>query len=474
MQPFKFVPVALIGLTLAGCASIPELGDLLPYRQAPSDAALQSFETDRQAWPDEKWWLAYHDAQLTALINEALARSPDIESAAARLRNARAVEEQAGGFAYPDISARGSLQKSKQSYYNGIPANFVPHGFQNTARATIDLNYQLDFWGRNRDRLSAAISDTKAAALNAQQAKLILTTSIGEAYGHLIQSYAALDAAQNALAIRTKSVKLIKERLDNGLENNGGYDRQLAARSSAEADIEMLKEQVALNKNRLAALSGAGPERALAITRPKAKGLPSFGLPRHVPAALLGRRPDILAAKYMAQASEKRIAMAKTAFYPNIDLTASIGQQALGLDYFTRQGAMTGAFGPAITLPIFNSSTISSDYKQSAAIFEENVAQYNATLLRALNEVADAATSKQALKKRQEKIREAVTSSERAYRVAQNRYKGGLAAYLEVLTAEDSLIESRRALADIEARAYLLDMAMIRALGGGFNAETLK
>ena len=474
MQPAKLIPVIVIGLALSGCANIPELGDLLPYRQAPSDQMLQHVASDQQQWPSDQWWLAYHDPQLDTLIQEAFKKSPDMDLAAARLRSAQAIAEQAGATLYPELIANGNLQKAKQSYYNGIPSDFVPRGFQDNARATLDLTYQLDFWGKNRDLLSAAISDSHAAQLNAQQAKLTLATNIGEAYGNLIQSYAAMDAAESALKIRTKSVKLVKERLDNGLENTGGYERQLAAQASAEADIELLKEQIALNKNRLAALSGFGPERALSITRPKAKGLKSFGLPKNVPAELLGRRPDIRAAKYIAQASEKRIHAAKTEFYPNVNLSAAFGQQSMGLEYFTRRGAFVGSFGPAISLPVFTSGRLSGNYKQSAAAYEENVAQYNSTLLRALNEVADAATSKKALLQRQEKIRKTVNASERAYNVARNRYKGGLAAYLEVLTAEDALISSRQALADIEARAYLLDIAMIRALGGGFNAENLK
>ncbi len=472
LQDFKFIPIFIISLTLTGCANIPDLGALLPFREVATDDSAKSFDTSNSQWPTDHWWLAYKDNQLTNLIHESFSHSPDIETAAARLRRAWAMVGQSGSLLYPDISANGSLQETKQSYYNGVPADFVPHGFQDAALALINISYTLDFWGKNRDLLSAAVSEARAAQLQAAQARLSLATSIGEIYGNLIQSYAAFDAAQNARVIRTKTVALMKARLDYGLENTGAYQRQLAAQASTEAEIESLKEQIALNKNRLAFLSGRGPDRALQITRPKAERFQSFGLPKNVPAEFMGRRPEILAAKWIALAAAKRIDAAKADFYPNINLAASFGQQSLGLDFFTHQGAFMGGVGPAVSLPLFNGERLSGQYQEAAAHYEESVAQYNALIVKALNEIADAASSQKALQLREEKIKKMVAASERAYRVAMNRYKGGIATYLDVLTAEDALISSRRSRVDIKARGYILEIAMIRALGGGFYDQT--
>ena len=459
---------------LTGCANIPDLGNMLSFRDTASLQSSKSFEAKVTEWPTDQWWLAYHDDQLTSLINESFENSPSIQEAAARLKQAQAVAEQTGSALYPEVTGNASLQKIKQSYYNGAPADFVPHGFQDSGRATIDIGYQLDFWGRNRNALNAAISDVKAADLENAQARLSLSASVAEAYANLAQLYAALDAAKDALEIRGKTADLIKDRLDNGLENEGGYEQQLAAQAVAEAEIERLNESIALTKNQLAALTGQGPDRALSISRPKAKGLKSYGLPQNVPAELIGRRPDILAAKFTAQAAAKRIDVAKADFYPNINLAAYFGQQSLGLDLFTKKGSFIGAFGPAITLPIFEGHLLSGRYKQAGAEYEASVAQYNATLIRALNEVADAATSQKALGLRTAKIQKAVDAAERAYNVSLKRYKGGLATNLDVLRAEDSVVVNRQSLADIKARAFVLDVAMIRALGGGFNEQNSK
>lgn len=476
MQSLKNVPVLAVSLAtllLSGCANIPQLSDLNKLRDMMSFQTSKSFSNKNSEWPGDQWWLAYQDEQLTSLINESFAQSPDIELAAARVRQAEGIAQQSGSALFPQVDGKASLQKVKQSYYNGAPADFVPHGFQNSARATIDIGYQLDFWGKNRNTLKAAISGIKAADLEAAQSRLSLATSIAETYAQLVQLYASLDAAQDALEVRGKSAELIKDRLDNGLENSGGYDQQMAQQAAAEAQIESINESIALTKNRLAALSGAGPDRALSITRPKVTHLKSFDLPDNVPAELIGRRPDILAAKFVAMGAASRIKAAKADFYPNINLAAYFGQQSLGLDLFTKKGSFIGAFGPALTLPIFEGGRLSGAYTQTAGEYEQAVAQYNSTLITALNQIADAATSKKALAARTDKIQKAVNASERAYKIAMNRYKGGLSGYLDVLRAEDSLISNRQALADIKTRAFVLDVQMVRALGGGFNDQTM-
>ncbi|PZP56163.1 MAG: multidrug transporter [Micavibrio aeruginosavorus] len=473
VQVPKAFPLAAISLTLflTGCANIPDLDDLVSFRSMSSFETTESFSSQKTEWPTDEWWLAYGDPQLDNLIQSSFEKSPDIAQAAARVRQAEGLAQQQGSALFPEVTGNGFIQKSKQSYYNGAPADFVPHGFQNAARATLDIGYQLDFWGKNRNLLDAAISGKKAAELQAAQARLSLAASIAETYSQLVQQYAALDAAQDALDIRGKTADLIKDRFDEGLENAGGYDQQLAAQASAEAEIEYLNESIALTKNRLAALSGTGPDRALLIGRPKVKALKSFGLPDNVPAELIGRRPDILAAKYIAMGAAKRVDAAKADFYPNINLAAYFGQQSLGLEYFTEKGSFIGAFGPAISLPIFEGGRLSGQYKQNAAQYETAVAQYNATLITALNEVADAATSKKALIARTQKTEKAVKASERAYKVAMDRYKGGLSPYLDVLRAEDGVVSSRRELSQIKTRAFVLDVQMVRALGGGFNSQ---
>jgi NodT family efflux transporter outer membrane factor (OMF) lipoprotein len=196
----------------------------------------------------------------------------------------------------------------------------------------------------------------------------------------------------------------------------------------------------------------------------------AFGLPAQLEADLLGRRPDVIAARLSAEAAANRIKVAKAEFYPNVNLTAFIGLQSLGLNMLTKSGSGVGSVGPAITLPIFDSGRLQGNYRGARAQYDEAVASYDETLTKALQEVADSAVSARALDLRLGKSREALAASAKAYNLTRQRYAQGLGTYLDVLTAEDALISNRRAVADLETRAFTLDVALVRALGGGFHA----
>jgi NodT family efflux transporter outer membrane factor (OMF) lipoprotein len=196
----------------------------------------------------------------------------------------------------------------------------------------------------------------------------------------------------------------------------------------------------------------------------------AFGLPANLQADLIGRRPDVVAARLTAEAARKRIKAAKADFYPNVNLTAFLGAQSLGLNMLTKSGSGFGSVGPAITLPIFDSGRLQGAYRGARAEYDAAVATYDQTLTHALQEVADSAVSARALDERLGKSREALAASGAAYGLARQRYARGLGSYLDVLTAEDALISNRRTVADLESRAFTLDVALVRALGGGFHA----
>ena len=220
----------------------------------------------------------------------------------------------------------------------------------------------------------------------------------------------------------------------------------------------------------IAALLGAGPDRGLTIARPAAPAVREFGLPENLAADLLGRRPDIVAARLRAEAAGKRIDVARKSFYPNVNLAGFIGAQSLGLDLLTESGSDIGQAGLALSLPIFQGGRLSGAYRGARAEYDAAVADYDATLTQALKEVADAAVSERALAVRLGAARQALAKGEEAYRIARVRYEGGLDSYTSVLTAENAVILQRRAAADLDSRALTLDAALVRALGGGFRA----
>lgn len=458
------------GLFLAGCAQLPDLGAAPQPKSADAFQSSASLQAPNAQWPATQWWLAYGDSQLNALIEEALRDAPDLQAASARLQRAEAFTQLAGSALKPQVSANAGISADKLSYNHLVPRTPATEGWNDYGRATLDLRWELDFWGKNRAGLSAASSELEARRAELAQVRLMLSSGIASAYAELSRLFANRELAQQSVAIRSQTAQLFAQRHANGLETRGSVRAADAGRAAAEGALLALDEQIALQRNRLAALLGAGPDRGLAIEPPTLKLDKAFGLPPQLSADLLGRRPDVVAARLVAQAQASRIDQKKAEFYPNVNLSAFIGVQALGLDLLTKSGSSVGSIGPAISLPIFSGGRLQGELRGAEAAYAESVALYNATVARALQEVADAAVSQKALGQRLGKAQETVEAASEAHRVARNRYEGGLATYLEVLSAEDSLLGSLGQQTNLRAQSFALDIALNRALGGGYQA----
>lgn len=470
-RPLSAILALACASVLAGCVSLP--GSEARPQLGFDYASTQSFAAPAGEWPDEEWWRTYRDPQLNMLIAEALVGSPTIAIAQARLKQANAVAAISEGSLAPQISASASATEQKQSYNYLSPRSVTPQGWNEVGYAALNFSWQIDFWGRNRAALAAATSDANAVRADAAQARLTLAAAVASAYAELARTHAARDTAAAALEVRTKTADLFRRRHETGLETLGSVRQLDARRESAAAELLALDEQLALQRNKLAALVGAGPDRGLSITRPTLELTHAFTLPESIGTELLGRRPDIRAARMRAEAASKRIDQSRAAFYPNVNLTALIGAQSLGLDMLTRDGSSTGNIGPALSLPIFNAGQLRNQHRRSEAEYAQAVAEYDKAIIQALQEAADAATSQQALGPQIERIDDAVEASREAWRIQRNRYDGGLATYLDVLTAEDSLLANLRAQSDLQSRSLSLDIALTRALGGGYSNQTL-
>jgi len=475
-------------LALAACASIPDLGPTPTPRAAESIAASQTFGQGNAAWPEEGWWKIYGDAQLDALMEEGLAASPDMAAASARFRRASAAAQQAGAALAPSVDLNASAAATKQSYNMGFPKDFVPKGVLGTGQVAMDFNFDLDLWGKNRAALAAATSEAEAARIDAQQARLMLTTGVADAYADLARLYDERAIQQRALDIRAASQKLVTARQRNGLETRGSVRQAEATVASARAALAGIDQSIAVRRHQIAALIGAGPDRGLAITQPHLGNLAAMGLPADVTTNLVARRPDIAAALARTEAAAKRIKVARADFFPAIRLSALIGVQSLGyttaltgtgvtggpssfLDTLFSKDSLFGNAGPAISLPIFHGGELRGQYRGARAQFDEAVANYDKTVLGAYQQVADAVTGRRILDQRLTEARAALAASEEAYAIAQKRYQGGLFTYLDVLNVEDQLLATRQSVAELEASALTLDVALIRALGGGFAAS---
>lgn len=456
-------------LALAACAQLPEMGPPPQIKPAGGWAVEQSLGAPAQDWPTDNWWQAYGDAQLDQLIAEAVEAAPSLRIAQARLHCAEAGMQMTDSASSLQVSANASASEDKQTYNLLVPQQQLPQGWNDYGRMTLNFSWDLDFWGRNRAALAAATSELEAQRAELAQARLMLAAGVAANYAELSRLYANRETAVKALEIRQKTSGLFAQRFANGLETRGSVRDADARRAMAEGALLAVDEQIALQRNRIAALLGAGPDRGLAITAPTLKLDRGFGLPGSLSVNLLGRRPDVVAARLRAEAAAKRIDASRAEFYPNVNLAGFFGVHSLGLEHLFKSGSDTGSIGPAISLPIFNGGRLKAQLKGSRSDYDAAVAGYDATVAHALQEVADNAVSQKALGQRLLKAEEAVAAATEAHRVVRNRYEGGLANYLEVLSAEDNLLNSLNAQTNLRALSFTLDIDLQRTLGGGYQ-----
>jgi NodT family efflux transporter outer membrane factor (OMF) lipoprotein len=463
--------VLLLALCTSACASVPDLGPA-PASRAPALAATSqlSLASTASAWPADGWWKAYDDPQLSLLIDEALAGSPDLAIAAARIRSAEGFAQRAGAALAPSIDGFASIQENKLSKTNGVPAQLVPGGWNDTGSVGLGISIDLDLWGRNRAALRAARLDLEAARLDAQEARLALTAAIASTYAELTALHAQRDSLESAIDLRSQTLDLVAQRAAQGLDNESTFRQARARLEQGRANLAATDEAIALTRNALAALTGAGPDRALTIGRPAIAALQTQGVPDNAAIDLIGRRPDIAAARIRAEAAGQRIKVARADFYPNVSLSALVGMQAFGLDNLFKSDSAFGNAGPAMTLPIFHGGALQGQYRSARGQYDEAIGLYDRQLNKALRETADALTSRTMLVARLDSSRRSLADFEAANQLARLRYRQGLSTYLDVLSAEEGVLDSRLTVARLETRAFALDVALIRALGGGFHS----
>lgn len=466
------INAGVAALMLASCASVPKLTVGADPASATTYAATESFGAPPTAWPTDGWWHAYGDSQLDALIETALKGTPSLIQAEARLRQAEASAGESKANEWPTLEGDGNVGEVKESLNQGFPpqfAQYLPRGYHSNGYLALKFGYEFDFWGKNRSAVAASVSEVQAAHAEEAEARLALSTGIALAYADLARLYAELDVAQRSVEVKEETRGLVSRRVENGLDTRAELKEAEAGAPAARAQAAALDEQISQTRNRIAALLGQGPDRGVAITRPAVEQLKAFGLPPQLAAALIGRRPDLIAARWHAEAAAKRIGAARAQFYPNINLAAYIGQQALFANLLFRNSSQIGGVGPAVTLPIFEGGRLRAQYRGAQADYDEAVASYDATLVQALQQVADVSVSERALATRLTESRAALEANEEAYKLTRMRYQGGLSNYQAVLLAEDAVLQSRLIVADLDARAFTLDVELIQALGGGYE-----
>lgn len=464
------VAAATLAAALSGCANFAGIGsDRSTLEPQQLDAHL-SIPAEGGAWPDASWADQFGDPQLSRLIAEGLENSPTIAQAKARIERASAYVQHERAAQLPSVNATYSWDRE---LYSGNALYPPPFGgsWYSENKVLLNASWDLDLWGKNREATRVAISQQKVAEADAQEARLVLSTSIAQTYLELARQYALRDVAQRETQARREVGRITVGRVAAGLDTQ--VERRTADGNIASslASLTQLDGEITTTRYQLGALLGKGPDRGLSIAQPTIDPHADVPMPDDVPANLLSRRPDLVAARWTIDGTQHDIKSAKAAFFPDVNIAGLAGFDAFGWSNFLQFGSRQFQAGPAIDLPIFAGGALRAQLKGKYADFDLAVADYNETLVNALNEVATQIAAIRSTDKQLIDAEAAYDATRHAYDLAVIRYKAGLSPQLQVLSADQNLLAQEQGVVQLKMNRRAQQVSLIEALGGGFDAD---
>ena len=461
------VVASAAGIVLSGCVDVPRNP---PQERALEPASVGLSGPDYLA-PGEGWWRTFGDPQLDRYVQDSLARNPGLAGALARVRSALAQAETAGASNDPQVSFDAEAYRQRVSEHYVFPPPFAGSTIWQ-GRLGVNLSWNLDFWGRQAALIEQSQRVTEAERFQAASASLLLSSAVAQSYVEFVRARRVEEVTEQVATQRRRIVDLARQRVDAGLDT----EVELRGAESRLAQIGIEREQARLAQvsatHALAALTGRGPDGIQAPTAPRLDFDQALVLPEALPANLLAHRPDVAAARARVLAAQAGSAAAAASFYPDINLLAFAGFEAIGLDELLDPGSRSLSIGPAIHLPIFDGGRLRAESRKAGADWDAAVAAYNESVLRAAREVADQVSRLQSLERQLADLRRSLGAAEGAYRLAEQRYSAGLASYLIVLNAETQVLDARRLQVQLLADRTLARVALLVALGGDFQETT--
>ena len=465
------LPVALV-LALGACASSGGLhpqGQLLDADSLHSAHTLASNDLAVAGFPTSDWWHGFGDAQLDALVAEGLAGHPSLELADARLHQAEAQAGMARAERLPSLSVSGGYTGLRLP--ESLLGDEMGGSYMGSGQALASFSYGFDLWGGKRAAWEAAVDAVHAAAVDAQAARLKLSSGIVQSYIELDRAWAANDVAEQELERAQKTLQLVRQRREAGVDSDLQVRQAEARIPAAQQQLQAAQQQIDEARTALAALLGKGPDRGLDIQRPQALKAGALQLPGVLPSELIGRRPDIVAARLRVEAAGKQVKVAKTRFYPSLNLTAMAGVAAPSVGELLKSSSTLAFLGPALSLPIFDGGRLRSNLAGADAQYDLAVATYNQNVVDALHDVADQVNAVRSLQQQVQSQQQALDTATAAFELADKRYQAGIGSYLEVLGVQAQLLAAQQGLTTLHARQLLAATRLTLALGGGFEPD---
>ena len=456
---------ALAGCSLAPAYKTPVIDEPTAYKGSAVNWQPAQPADNK---PRGDWWKSYQDATLDGLIVKLDAANADLAIAVANFDRATAYAAQARADYFPTITGGAFSTRNRQSDNRALRNRSQPSVYGDNAVGLM-ANYEVDLWGRVRNYVKAGEAGAQAAAADLESVHLSLRAELANDYLEL----RTLDAQAKLLALEIgdyqKALKLTEDRFKGGIDSDLDVSRARVQLETAQAKVSELAASRAEYEHAIATLVG---ESASGFSiAPEVVDIQLPVIPLGVPADLLQRRPDISAAERRLAAANARIGVAKAAFFPTVDLSAAAGYESTYQAAWLTAPNLFWMIGPNALMTIFDAGRRQAVVDQAEATFRVNGAQYRSTVLHAFQEVEDNLSLLNDLTEESVSLKEAVKDTNRALDIAMTRYKEGVANYLDVVVAEAAAQQVQLDELNLRGRRLQASVNLIRALGGGWNAE---
>jgi len=461
---------ALVVVVLAGCAAGPDY--VRPAVEMPP--AWQLEEPWRVATPSDAqakgaWWQRFADPRLDALQAQALSQSPTLAIASARLAQARAVVASAESGQLPSASLAARVARQRISANRPL-SNYGAPNFatvQDDFTPTLAVSYEVDLAGRVRRTIEGARASAEQAAADLENTRLLLGTDLATAYFNLRAIDIELDVVGRSLELQGRSLEFVRTRHDLGAASGLDVAQQQALLDTTRTQVEVLRRQRGPFEHAVATLTGTpAPSFTLA---PDLRELVPPAVPLGVPSDVLERRPDVASAERAMAAANAQIGVAKAAYYPSITISALGGGESRVFGGLFDAPSLVWSLGASLVQPVFQGGRLDANVEFARANYDATVATYRRVVLTAMQEVEDGITGLASLERADAQARIAVETARRVLELASARYEGGATTYLDVITAQQSLLAAERLAAQLSGQRLLTSVFLIKALGGGWE-----
>jgi NodT family efflux transporter outer membrane factor (OMF) lipoprotein len=468
-------------LAVSGCMVGPKyVKPSLPmapdFKEANPDASREksNWQTARPADEAQRgeWWRIFGDAELNALEPQIATNNQDLKAADARFREARALIRFNHASLYPTVGVApfaGGLRESSNRPYFSVTAN-NGNGLGDI-QLPVDLNYEIDVWGRVRRTVSAAREEAQASAGDRQTVLLSLQAELAVDYFEARTADAEEKLLNDTVKSYEEAFRITTNRFEGGVSPKSDVDQAQTQLEAAKVQARDITLQRAQFEHAIAVLLGK-PPASFALTEAPLDARPPV-VPPGLPSELLERRPDIASAERRVAEANDRIGIARAAFYPTISLSGAVGFEGSSFGNLFNPASFLWAIGPTLSQTVFDAGRRAAVSEQANAVYDETVANYRQTTLTAFQQVEDNLAALRVLNQEAEHQHQATLAAESAEQIFNNRYVGGLDTYLQVVTAQTTALANERNDIDIMRRQMDASVLLVKALGGGWNVTDL-